>query len=344
MSDGIIWFVLSCKRQLKKISFFVILFMIPILLTAVSGMEQAESEGIRIALYGTKGLGMETAEKLESFSGAFSFYMAESEEQLKQDVETGRAECGYVFPDDLEERMKENDFRRCIQIYSSPSSVLGPLTEEVVFSAMIEEYSPRVLSDYGESLGWDTEETRRLYEKYLSNGSTFSFEYESASGGAAEENTFSMTFPGRGIGAVLLFITGIFAASGLAEDEKKGLFLSISQSKRWKYCFLGILAPVLMESAALLASLCMTGAALDGACGLGKEAAALAVYGSAIAAFCTALKGILKTPEALIGSVPFFMIGSLALCPVFIDAGRWIPALDQAGKLFLPYYYLHFFG
>ena len=73
-------------------------------------------------------------------------------------------------------------------------------------------------------------------------------------------------------------------------------------------------------------------------------AAALAAYGSAIAAFCTALKGILKTPEALIGSVPFFMIGSLALCPVFIDAGRWIPALDQAGKLFLPYYYLHFFG
>ena len=73
MSDGIIWFVLSCKRQLKKISFFVILFMIPILLTAVSGMEQAESEGIRIALYGTKGLGMETTVLLDSLSGRPSF-------------------------------------------------------------------------------------------------------------------------------------------------------------------------------------------------------------------------------------------------------------------------------
>lgn len=344
MGDRKIWFLLSCKRQLKKISFLAILLLIPILLAAVSAAEKKEEDGIRIALYAEGGLGSEAAERLEERRGAFSFYVAEDEEQVKNDVETGKAECGYVFPADLRERLETDDFRRSIDVYSSPSSVLGPLTEEVVFSALMEVFSPEVLVSYGGGQGWDMEKLERLYEKYLTNGSTFSFAFESVSGGKAEENTFSIAFPARGIGAVLLFVTGIFAAAGLAEDERKGLFLCVPQEKRWQYTFLGILAPVALESAAVLLSLYLTGSAIKGAAGFGKEAGALLLYSGVIAVFSTVLKAIGRKPEVLIGTVPFFMIGSLALCPVFIDAGRWIPLLDQAGKLFLPYYYLHLFA
>ena len=38
--------------------------------------------------------------------------------------------------------------------------------------------------------------------------------------------------------------------------------------------------------------------------------------------------------------IPFLVIGSLVFCPVFVDAGRFFPGLDQVGGLFPPWYYL----
>lgn len=343
MGDSIMWFLLSCKRQLKKISFLAVLVLIPLLLSVVSGMENKKDDGIKIALYAKSGLEKETADVLVDLPGAFSFYLCGSEEELKADVETRRAECGYVFPDNFREKMEKNDFRRCIRLYSSPATVLGSMSQEVVFSAVMETYGPEILDNYGKIQSWDMERIGELYEKYSVNGSTFSFAYESAAGGEIEENSLSITFPGRGIGAVFLFITGIFAAASLMEDEKKGMFLCIPQEKKWWYSFLGILAPVLMEAAAVLVSLYLTGTAFKGGMGILKEICAILIYGAAIAAFTLVLKGIARKPEILIGSVPFFMIGSLALCPVFLDAGRWIPELTAFSRMFLPYYYLRLF-
>ncbi len=66
-------------------------------------------------------------------------------------------------------------------------------------------------------------------------------------------------------------------------------------------------------------------------------------YGTAVAAFSCLLKLAARRGEVIVGLTPFFLLGSLALCPVFIDAGRWIPELEAAGKLFLPWHYLKLF-
>lgn len=69
----------------------------------------------------------------------------------------------------------------------------------------------------------------------------------------------------------------------------------------------------------------------------------MALYALAVSVFSMALGAILKTPEALGAAIPFFIIGSLVFCPVFFDAERLLPGLGQAGRLFLPYYYLRGF-
>ncbi|MEY8338301.1 ABC transporter permease [Lachnospiraceae bacterium 62-35] len=360
MGDSIIWFLLSCKRQLRRPSFLAILAIIPILLFAVSSMGKKESQGLAIALYvegmnpGKKvekaageghgeSLEQKTAVALTELSGAFSFYICGTLEELKADVETGKAECGYVFPKDLRERLRENDFRRCITLYSSPATVLDFMSEEVVFSTLMEVYAPEILIDYSKEQGWDTKAVQELYEEYSSNGSTFSFQYESEGGGEAEENSLAMTFPVRGIGAVFLFVTGIFAVSSLAEDEKKGLFLCVPYEKKWWYTLLGTAAPVAMSAGVVVISLYLTGEALIGVGGMIKEIGYMGLYVGEIAVFSCLLKIIGRRAEALAGMVPFFMIGSLALCPVFVDVGKWLPQLRMAGRLFLPYYYLIFF-
>ena len=47
--------------------------------------------------------------------------------------------------------------------------------------------------------------------------------------------------------------------------------------------------------------------------------------------------------QKIMNMIPFFIIGSLLFCLVFVDPGRWIPGMEQLGRLFLPYYYLRCF-
>lgn len=343
MGDSVIWFLLSCKRQVKRVSFLVVLLCIPLLLFAAAALSRKEDGGLRIALYGEEGLGREAAEALIRLPGACSFYLCESEEEVKQDVAAGRAECGYLFPDDLRERLEQDGFRRSIQLYFSPASVLSSMSEEVVFSVIMEIYGPELLERYSREQGWDQAAVEALYQKYSADGSTFSFRYEEDGKGTWEENRLAVIFPVRGIGAVFVFMTGIFAAAALAEDEKKGLFLRVSGARKHWYFFLGILAAVFLGAAAVLISLFLTGEAAGGASGFWKEIAAMAVYGTGVALFSCLLKQAARRGEVIVSLTPFFLIGSLALCPVFIDAGRWIPGLRTAGRLFLPWYYLRLF-
>ena len=54
-----IWFILSCKRYLKKPAFFGILLILPVLTFGVRGVEKDEGQEVRIAVYGETGEGLE---------------------------------------------------------------------------------------------------------------------------------------------------------------------------------------------------------------------------------------------------------------------------------------------
>ena len=60
----------------------------------------------------------------------FHFYLCNSEEELKNQVILGEAECGYVIPEDLGERLREKRIKRCydavyISIHSHRSYFCG---------------------------------------------------------------------------------------------------------------------------------------------------------------------------------------------------------------------------
>ena len=52
----------------------------------------------------------------------FWFYLCDSEEQLKAHVASEKAECGYVVPEDLGERLRNKKIKNTITLYTSPST------------------------------------------------------------------------------------------------------------------------------------------------------------------------------------------------------------------------------
>ena len=401
MRKVMIWFLLSCKRYLKQLPFLAILLFLPLAAFGANKAQQQGQQQIRIALWAeTAKTQEETAETLEQSAkassddlaasgtgaaaddaalslevrlvkqltensagkkGMFQFYSCVSEQQVKDEVASRRAECGYVISQNLQEKLEEGSFKRSITVYSAPSTVAASLSTETVFAALMELYDKEILENYaatGEAfsgLGEPGSHSRleaasqagELYDKWKENGSTFHFQYvygmEEKSVPGQENQTEAReasqlsVFPVRGIVALCMFVTGLYGAVVLMRDEKRGLFHPLDYRLKLPCRLAALAAPIALSALSGLLSL----QAGDDMGNFGKEAAAIICYGLTVLAFSWLMKTILPSPELLCCVIPFFIIGSLIFCPIFIDAGKFFPALDSIGRLFLPWYYLN---
>ncbi|MGL5435763.1 MAG: hypothetical protein ACRDBO_10260 [Lachnospiraceae bacterium] len=359
------WFLLTCKRYLKKGSFLVILLLLPAAAWLLHTMEQKEAHDVRIAVYvadaannelGNEMLTTLTAGSEDSAAGMFAFYSCSDEQQLKDDVAARRAECGYVISQELKEKLDSKSFKRSISVYSAPSTVLSKLTTEIVFAALAENYNRHLLKEYvayselfddidpagtkerAELAG----QAETLYDKWLSGDATFRFEtsYQGQEGIGEEAGAgTAAVFPVRGLVAVYLFVIGIYSAVINRSDWDKGVFLPLTYSYRYFCSLICLAAPVVLAGISALTALVCGGSMAY----LRLELAAMIVYLAAICLFSWLLGRLLPGTQLLSALIPFFVIGSLAFCPVFLDLGALIPALKPVGRLFLPYYYLQMF-
>lgn len=358
------WFLLSCKRYGKRISFLLILLLLPCIMALLGAMAGDQPREIRIAIYVQDGqeehLGGRLAKSLinrKPEDGMFRFYLCEEEQQLRDDVASRRAECGYVIEKDLEDKLNRHDFKRSITVYSAPSTVTARLSTEVVFSVMMELYDRNLLEDYVEhgelfdAIGeagspLRTEAAKKsgeLYDAWMDSGRTFHFEYASLDAqGDAKAFAIpaaSAVFPVRGLVAVCLFIVGLYGAVTAGTDAEKGLFQPLPYRDRIPCRIACIAGPVCMAAVSGLLAVWLGGNNQ----GILKELAAMGSYVILVVAFSSLLGAICRKPQILCCLIPFFAIGSLIFCPVIVDAGKYLPVLKTVGKLFLPYYYLSLF-
>lgn len=389
MSRAWMWFILSCKRYGKRMSFLLILLLLPVAVRGIRTAEESKAAEIRIAVfaegmerkpseqtasgqlplerilaYRLTGGAEESGDSGDSGDSLVQFYLCESEQQVKDDVASKRAECGYVIGENLRQKLKEKNFKRSIRVFSAPSTVAADLSTEVVFSVLMEVYDGELLTEYvrdseifaGVAAAGSAErealaaQAAELYEVWLHNGSTFRFVSDTGSqaqsgvgtGAAARENRRNQdsVFPVRGIVAVYIFIIGLYAAAMNLADKKKGLFLAIPYGFRSICRIAAMAAPVFLAVLSGMAALWSGGVLSDP----GREVTAMLCYLAAVVLFSWVVQSLAGSPEPIYCLLPFFLIGSLIFCPVVIDIGRYLPAAEPVQKLFLPWYYLHFFG
>lgn len=378
MRQMAVWFFLSCKRCLKKASFVALLLALPAAAFAMRQVEKKEGQEARIAVWveesplgrdGELPLEWQLAESLvqhDSSGGLFRFYLCGSQDQLKAHVASRQAECGYTFPAGLREKLDHKDYRRCIQVYSAPSTVLAQLSTEVVSAALMELYDREIFVDYitqselVRQAAWDQRrelEGQRpdpagivemleitageLYDKWQNNGSTFRFEYgyrDMRGEGDGKEQAPAI-FPVRGMAAVYLFLTGLYSGVVLGSDQARGLFRPLSPKRR-RACGLAVMAaPVFLGAVSCLWAL-MAGGCVDN---IWREIGIMALYFGAVCIFSWGAKALCPRPQVLCCLIPLFLVGSLLFTPVILDIRQFFPELGWVEKLFLPSYYLRAF-
>lgn len=353
MDKLLLWFLLSCKRQLKKAFFLILLLLLPAGMWMFHKAEQESSGKIAIALF-TDGdeWNQRIAETLTEGEHSFDFYQCETLKELQDDVASKKAECGYSFPAGFRELLRDGKYKRSVRLYVSPSTVADKLSSEVVFAGLFDIFGRELLKEYtrtGAAFETARAEGRRdleqeliwkelepLYDQYLENGSTFAFEYRTAGEGVIKENTVTAVFPVRGICAVFIFVMGLAAAVTAGEDETRGLYTSMTAGRKRGCMLVQLAAPVFLSCLSAYACLALSGSLRTA----GREVMSLLVYGILVLLFSYLLLIIIRSPLIIAGLIPFFILGSLVVCPVFADLSVFVPVLGVLRRFFLPFYYL----
>ena len=87
-------------------------------------------------------------------TGLFSFYPCENEQQVRDHVAARKAECGYLIPENLEQKINSGRFKRSITVFSAPSTMTASLSTEVVFSELAAIRNKDILEDYVEPVSY----------------------------------------------------------------------------------------------------------------------------------------------------------------------------------------------
>lgn len=352
MKQTFLYFFLFCKRLLKKPVFVILLLLLPIMSIFLKKAFTIQSVHIRTALYTSDkvGISANAVEMLINQNDIIEFVECESPDEVRTMVASGECVCGYILPESLEEKFDLNLFRNSIDVLTGSYSV-SPLTDEMVFSAVYRYYALHILDKYIDDTGlfkkYSSKEIKNelsdLYNKYLIDGSTFSFNYHNEN---AISKDSSVLLPGflilsvRGLLSVIIFISGFAGAVQLYRDRSNCIFRTLSGIRLRLAEFMVILSPVTIMGVSCLISLAVSGSTGN----IFKEISSIAFYIFCVTIFCYILCIIFKNEVSLCALIPVFIMASLIICPIFIDITEFNGKFGILQQIFPPTWYLNFFN
>lgn len=299
----------------------------------------------------------ELKERLREREGVLVFSFCDSEEALKREVASARAECGYCIPADLLVCIESGKYSKIIKSYESPQSSLQTICEESLFAEIFSLYEEETFGKQAAELIYEELEksgrinfdevqeqnklaarAEELLEKYQYNGSTFQFSYEVYSEEMAKVNGVEKENSGfisvRGILALAIYICGLCGTLDALEDENK--VRTVRLKGRRIFQLLTIYLPILMMSVVTLICLILTGELNS----MGEELLRLCCYQIIMMLYCLVLKKLCGKEERLAAAMPVLIICSVIVCPVFVDLSQFIPFFNVLKKAFPISYYL----
>ncbi len=347
MKKGLTWFLLFQKRILKKPMFQATLILIPIILILLTSFQHGDASLIKVALYkGNGDLSSLIAEHmLDRNNSVIQFYECDSEEKVRQDVIRGKAECGYLIPDNLEEKITSNN--SLITVLNKDSSISTMVINELlcgemfshnsykIFEEFMLEHHPDILSSSKER-----SDLKDMFEKYRSPQMMFSFQYIDGQENVLlnhDSNANYYMMPVRGILSVLILVAAMGGVLMLSKDDKKGTWQWIKLHNRPLFHYVYLIMTIFIVCLVSLIAIFFTGLNTY----FILEIFLMICYAILIAGFCNLLRVLIPNTYVLCSVIPILVLISLVISPVFIDLRRMIPEINILRLLIPSNYYLY---
>ncbi|MCM1186004.1 MAG: hypothetical protein NC251_05645 [Lachnoclostridium sp.] len=336
------YFLLN-KRLFKKLSFIMILFMVPVLVAGIRIAAKGESGIVKIVLCmqnPEEELSAEILGKLMKKDSVFRYSICGTPSEAREMVANYEADAAWLFPENLEEELQKAAFaghiKPVVTVVEREDNASLMLTREVLCNTLYPAFSYAVYENFvrsdlniSETQADDTQ-LLEVYHQNLIKGSFFQMEYPD---GQADEGIDYLLAPVRGILGVWLALCGFTASLYYMQDEQRGTFSKISARNRLWMAFYS--HGVLLSDAVVILLL---------GCGLAgvftvwhREIFSAVLFACCTVAFSNLLRLICRTPALLGSCIPVALLGMLVMCPVFIGINSW----KALRYLFPLYYYLN---
>lgn len=351
MKKILTWIFLFQKRILKKPMFQITILLIPILLFLLFTFNKSSDSLVRVALISGNDEYSQNFVKdlLDSSNHVISYYQCYDESQMRKDVLTGKAECGYIMPDDMPRKIAQFSSKKkqgIITAIVKKESISTKIVNEIIYGRLFSERAYPVLKDFINEKQPDrltSAEDEKMYDafsKYLIEPLMFSFEYADGSKNDLLNNDDSShnyyMLPVRGILSVLILVSSMSGVLMLSNDDRKNTWGFIRLSKRPAFNYFYIFMSILPIAICSLAAIFITGISTN----VLNEIRLMVLYTLLLTGFSSLLKALIKNIYVLCSLIPVTVLLSLIICPVFIDIGSIVPQARFV-RLFLPTnYYL----
>lgn len=341
------WFLLLNKRLYKKATFVVILMMIPLMIVALNIVAQQDSGFVTIALVQedpADDISAAIVSELTDNQKIIRFAVCETADEAETMVINRRADAAWVFPDSMQQRIEtflatRRNKEPIVTVFLCEETVPLRLSNEKLAGTLYKHCAPMLYRRYvrnktPELDGVSDEKLMSYYDGFEQNNALFRFAYpnDEEHVDSANEGGYLVT-PLRGLLSIFVLLGGLAAAMFYKQDERRGVFSWVRQSRLPAVSAACQGIAVLNLSVAMLLSLAAIGMTVS----LPRELLLLALYMLCCTAFCSLLAQLCRRVTVLGMVTPPLIVCMIVVCPVFFSLG----SLRQLQLLFPPSYYLN---
>lgn len=340
------WLLMMTKRLYKKLTFLLILLLIPVLVLGygISAQEDSGIMTIALAQEGTDPMAQAVITDLATEPSLIRFVPCDTAKEAEDMVSGAKADAAWIFAADTTDKLckfvqnptRKNAFIRVVEQEATiPLKLAREKLSGVVFGRCSSVFYLTYLRENVSELdGLSDEELLKFYDEFTMDMKLFEFAYLEGEGGAEDMAAANyLLTPVRGLLAVIVVLSGLAAAMYFIRDDRVGTFSLVPQRNKAVVEFAcQMIAVVNVALMALIALIC-AGLAEE----LGRELLLLVLYALAVSLFCMTVRRLCQSLAAVGTMLPLLIVVMLVVCPVFFDFGQ----LRAVQYLFPPTYYIN---
>lgn len=347
MQKYVRWYLLLLKARMKRTESWLVLIGMTILILLIAKLALPTNTNTKVLVYcKNEQVQNRISDILEKKDSIFRFETASDEEELKQKVVSGYAECGFVIDESLEEKIAGMQQNGTVTYYCSSLSTKGEIAKETLYSALLEIENEILLRENISEIYRKADENTVLelldrQREYLDSDRIFRlYEVTAGESGKEEEPEQKTTLPVHGTIGIFVFLLVFFAVAEEERTKNASFSMYLEQRERFRFSVIRCLGAVTPEVAAGLALLLSLGLFRN----VFPELAGMVCLFGYSYLWCKGVRRLLRKDSRYMGWSVAILLVTICLCPVYIDTAVYFPVVSKLRYLLPVGLYLKILG
>lgn len=317
------FFLFSLKRTVRSVFFVCALAVLTAAVCAAAALGEKVAEP-RCLLIDTDNT--ETSGRIYEALINDGLTPAKDKQEIYDAVRSGTADCGVVLLPGIERYARARNMNGSALMITSPTSVFSEFFAGIVSAELFMQVSPYLAAGVLDELGVkdSINDISNYYEAFLESGYCFEFKTETLEGTIEQKADYTAPFI-KCAAAILLFAVLFFGVCDGVRSDMDTFVPTLGVDKTFRR----VAAPAILSRMLCSAAAVGAGLALSVIFFKAQSAAAIAghcaIYITALTAAALLFAAIVPRGRSVKTFLPFWLLASLALCPVYLDVADVVP-------------------